>query len=228
MCNDTVSCNGSQPTCNNDIKIIDENLVLLSSPIFHFEENFVVENSKLNLSSIELFLNKSLTFTNSTIFFNSSTIITNGCINITNSNITVDLSNINATNTSLILLKSTTGCVLGMPTITYLNQPEGCFTPQSEQNSNSLSIIFVPTICESNPNTKDNDSDLSLVIVLIVIGCVILLAIILIIISVLIIPIRRKIFPYALNREERNIIKLEEEKKPEGENNTVFISREQK
>jgi len=150
----------------------------------------IINESIINLSAVELSIDKNLTLLDSTMTFNSSTIITKGCITISNTKIKVDLSNANIKLGQLLLMNSTSKCLTSTGTfsIVYFNQPQ-CTQSTSELNSLALIVTFTnESNCEKSPLA-------TWIIILIVICSVVGLAIIVIVIVVLILPdLRRKIF----------------------------------
>jgi len=91
----------------------------------------------------------------------------------------------------LLLLNSSSGCLsIDSNKINYLNQPK-CITLKNEENSYTLSIIFIKQPdCLSNNETPDE----SWKIVLIIVGSIVGLALIFILIVLIVPSFRSKIF----------------------------------
>jgi len=81
-------------------------------------------------------------------------------------------------------------------TITYLNQQQ-CLTPKEGQDAISIYIIF------TNQCGQTENHHLNWQIVLIIVGSIVGAIILFVIIAIIIPPLRRNIFPFAMKREKR-------------------------
>jgi len=180
-CNCNSTCSGNGNNCSNNIIISNSSYSLLLQQ-FSIQGNVTIEGSNVSLTSIEITASN-LSISDSNVYFSSSTIISKGCINLYNTKITVDLSKSNTS--QILLLNSTSGCLIYSSTsISYINKPK-CSDPSKEEDSYSLIILV-----NQQPNCGQVPIEAWIIALIVVIG----LVIITISIILLVPSIRRKIF----------------------------------
>jgi len=136
---------------------------------------------------LNLSIGDNLIIKNSHILFNSTTIITKGCINITNSSITVDFSHVSLDLDKLLLINSTSGCLVGSLDINYINQSK-CVELIENRDSYSIFVLIKKLKCD---NISTQIPDWIVPVITLIVVLVVIIAIAIIFIS----PLRYKIFP---------------------------------
>jgi len=148
LCSCTTSNCSQQNTCNNNITITNQNITIIPETYYQFLGNVVINESNIDLNSVQLSLSNNISFSESTITFKSSSIIAKGCITLSNTKFIVDLSNSTSTS-NLLLMNSTLGCLSGTYSMKFENQPK-CSELKSELNSYSLLVLFTKTDCNNS------------------------------------------------------------------------------
>jgi len=170
--------------------------------------NVIIDASNVNLSSIELVIDKDLSISLSNIEFYYSTIVSKGCINCTKVNFTIDLTNVTLTNDKLFLMNSTIGCLnIIDSTFNFINAPK-CTTLTSETTPTSLFILFSNSEA-CNPTNPQKALPIW-EITLITIGAVVGAGLIFILIVMVIPDLRNRFFPnkkvrYDLKRRTKEL-----------------------
>jgi len=142
FCTTYCTCDPSncQKACNQSLTINNKQFDFLFNQTIIIQGNLNITGSTLNLYSNQMKIESNFSLSNSTLTLSSSNIIVNGCINVSNSNLSVYLSQYS---TSIIILKSDSGCFSHTSLSVSYNQPQ-CFKANTQIDSSSITIIISP------------------------------------------------------------------------------------
>jgi len=188
-CNDTTTCSNQEDSCNNNISVQFQ-VIVITQKNFSVSGNLNITGSSLNISETILLVDKNFTLTNSSISFTGiSSIAVNGCISLDSVNISIDLSKYAANNQQHSLLNSSKSCVqiVGSP-VSFLNQPN-CTNAITQLTESSLELFLSTQSCSSQ-SQSNNYWELSTIVISILLFLVIAFTIAAITIK----PLRTKIF----------------------------------